>query len=320
MPTLDELQRLGQGVINEKRNPDRSATQPPTLRDQLLEAIQRYLTHRLAETENRVTPEILREIDTIYDTPGVPLSLARMLGYEMYDLQVALGRTVERPCARCNSPFQVVEPRRIGGYTDVPERHCPRCRRFLSEHGKLLRQSAILEAQQNIELAVDVDARLRQTPDPLALRQYRAKLLAFLRYWQAGEWRKTTPNFRYTPGLAGCMICGAEDIHPFVTYEVQIPQDSLFARLMQQQHVDPLPGTAAKFGQHYQPLETFHQALWRLPPATYFDYFPEYPLLDRPLLMLCEECGYSVEETHQRCDVADVREPLEWFKDMYEVW
>lgn len=320
-PTLDDLQRLGHEVVNEKKNPDyRNPSEKLELRGHLLAEIQRYLTHRRGETENRVTPEILHEMDTIYDTPGVPLALAKLLGYEMYDLQVALGRTVERPCARCNKSFQVVEPRKIGGYMRVHGQHCPRCQQFLNEHSKLQRKSEILTAQQNIMLAVDVDTTLRGSPDALALRQYRAKLLAFLRYWQTGERQKTTTKFVYKLGPAGCMICGSEEIYPFVTYQQQIPQNSLFAELMQQQQIDPLPRMAAKFGHEYQILETFHQALWRLPPAIYFNFFPEYPLTDRPLLMLCEECSYSVEGSHQLCNISDVREPLEWFKDVYEIW
>lgn len=313
--TLDELQRLGHEVINEKKNSDyRNPPEKLKLRNHLLDEVRRYLTHRLTETENRITPEVLHEMDTIYDTPGVPLALAKLLGYEMYDLQVALGRTVERSCARCNKSLQVVEPRKIGGYTKVSQQYCPRCQQFLNEHSKLQRKSRVLTAQQNTMLAVDVDRTLRGTPDPLALRQYRAKLLAFVQYWHTGERQKTMFNFVYKLAFAGCMICGSEEIHPFVTYQKQIPQNSLFAKLMQHQQIDPLPRMAVKFGLGYEPLETFHQALWRLPPAIYFDFFPEYPLANRPLLILCDECCYSVEETHQLCDVSDVPKPLEWFK------
>jgi len=89
---------------------------------------------------------------------------------------------------------------------------------------------------------------------------------------------------------------------------------------MHEQQIDPLPRVAVEFGQHNAPLESFHQALWRLPPAMYFSYFPEYPLFNQPLLILCGPCGRTSAATHQLCDVSHVREPLELIKDAREYW
>ncbi len=321
-PTLAELRQLSQDIVNEQKAAGQKTTeQKNALVDELRAALQRYLADRLGESGNRVTEDILREVDSIYDVPGIPSALAAYLGYErVYDLQEALGRTVERACARCKNPFEIVESRKVGGYKTVYEQHCPRCRRIVREHGKLLRQDEILHAQRNTMRAVDVDALLRKTADPTALPHYRAKILAFLRFWQSGKWQKSADSFTYTPRVVGCMICGSKEAQPCVTRRIQIPNDSIFAHLMRQAQIDPLPRAAVKFGHHYEQLESFHQALWRLPPATYFNYFPEYPLLDRPLLMLCDACGTTIEATHQHCDVSNVREPLELITDSPEMW
>lgn len=322
IPTLAELRQLGQDVVNEqKAGNQKTPEQKNAPINQMRAALQIYLESRLGESNNRVTADILREVDSMYDIPGIPSVLAAYLGYEaVYELQVDLGRTVERACAHCNNPFEIVEPRKIGGYKEVPEQHCQRCRQIVSEQEKQVRQGKSLQGQRNTMRAVDVDALLRKTADPVALPHYCAKILAFLRYWQAGKWQKMTPAFVYTPRIVGCMICGGEETYPFVTRQIQIPQGSLFAELMQRQQIDPLPRVAVEFGQHNAPLESFHQALWRLPPALYFDYFPEYPLLDRPLLILCRTCGRTLEATHQLCDVSHVREPLELIKDVREYW
>src|SRR5437867_1387705 len=104
-PTLAELQQLGQEVVNEqKAASQKTAEQKNALVDELRVALQHYLAYRLMQSGNRVTAEILREVDSIYDIPGIPTSLAAYLGYErVFDLQEALGRTVERECARCKN-------------------------------------------------------------------------------------------------------------------------------------------------------------------------------------------------------------------------
>ncbi len=68
-------------------------------------------------------------------------------------------------------------------------------------------------------------------------------------------------NDSNTIGGLGCMICGADDIQIFVTLNDRIAPDSSFADLMKS--FDPLPREAVGYGLHYEPLETYHQALWR---------------------------------------------------------
>lgn len=303
VPSLDALQAQMQ-AIKEAKDYGRKAA----LKAQFFDDARRYLSARLKATDGVVTREILSDADALYDVDGFPTRLAQLLNYDLYDLQEQLGRMVELSCERCKQTFTVIEHRKLRGYTRNFERYCERCRRIVNDLGRLQSQIKSETAQQNAARAVEIDAAIVRTLYPLEHPTYRAKLLAFLHCWQAGEWRKTTLGFSYDMGATGCMMCGTGNIQVYVTRSIRIQRDSLFAELMDA--LDPLPREAANYGYRYEPLETYHQALWRLPPIAYFSAFPEYPMMDRPLLCLCNTCGQFFEQTHEGCDLSDQARPV----------
>jgi len=94
--------------------------------------------------------------------------------------------------------FIVRERRRLGGYTANSSRYCPRCERIVNQQIQQTWEAREQTAKQNTARAVQVDAAIRRAPNPLEIAFYRAKLLAFLRYWQEGDIRKFGPSFSYS--------------------------------------------------------------------------------------------------------------------------
>lgn len=304
VPTLDALQKQMQAIPNEK-----DLGRKLTLRAQFIDDACRYLNHHLKQSNGIVTPEILQDADALYDVDGFPTKLTALLGYELRELQQALGRFVDVSCERCKQSFTLIEPRRLRGYTEHHEKYCERCRRIVYEQEQLKWKNISETEQQNAAYAVKIDAEIVGTLYPLDHPTYRAKLLAFLQCWQTGDWVKPLVSGPYyTSGAGCCMLCGGEDMYIYITRSIRIPRDSLFLELMEM--FDPLPREASKYGYHYEPLDTYHQALWRLPPILYFSAFPDYPLMLRPILCLCDDCGMFVERTHELCDLSDQSKPI----------
>ena len=193
VPNLDQLQEQMQ-VIRAEKDAGRKAT----MQAQFFSDARHYLSVRLKGTNGLVTREVLNDADALYDVDGFPTRLAGILGYDLHDLQDALGREVERSCERCQQSFTVRERRRLGGYTPNSSRYCPRCERIVSQQIQQTWEARSEAAKQNTARVVQVDAAIRRAPNPLEIAIYRAKLLAFLRYWQEGDIRKFGPSFSYS--------------------------------------------------------------------------------------------------------------------------
>lgn len=192
-PTLDELREQMQ-IIRAEKDAGRKAT----MRTQFFSDARHYLSVQLKGTNGLVTREMLNDADALYDIDGFPTRLAGILGYDLHDLQDALGREIERSCERCQQSFTVRERRRLGGYTPNSSRYCPRCERIVSQQIQQTWEARAQTAKQNTARAVQVDAAIRRAPNPLEIAIYRAKLLAFLRYWQEDDIRKFGPSFSYS--------------------------------------------------------------------------------------------------------------------------
>lgn len=263
---------------------------------QFYEAVKTYIDEQLVKTKGVVTQDILAEIDTLYDVPGNPSRLADMLGLELKDLQDALGREREVQCIRCQKLYVILERRRIGGYTEISNYTCKNCHKI--EWEGIKNKDAAREAKilQNIHMEAIVDFKIRRANNPLRVLEYKSYLLNYLICWKEGNWEKFTYTASYSFPNIGCMFCGRQEVFIYVTRNNLMEEGTVFYEIA---HQTTNRGSAYKnYGHLFPLLETYHQTLWRLSPDIYFSYFPDYPIIQKPLLCLCLDCGASVESTH----------------------
>jgi hypothetical protein len=92
------------------------------------------------------------------------------------------------------------------------------------------------------------------------------------------------------------MLCADPDVHLWITRRNAIDLADHFVALARQ--LDGLPREGAEVGVPVAPFESYHQALWRLAPDTYFAYALTPPLVELPLLCFCHPCGWAIEGSH----------------------
>lgn len=284
-----------------------------TLLLQYHDAATQYVRGLMAASQQHVTPEILAAIDALYDVSGAPTRLASAIGYTRWELQDALARHIDVPCRRCGATFTVTETRKIGGYTpaindgvmDYRTRtmvyKCKRCRTIEWQNERAARETHAARALEKQTALERGDIAIARSPNPLQLDFYRARLLEYLEGWREGQWSRMTPSHMLSPVPGGCMVCGSDACHVWVTVRSTMEASSRFVELVhllsdddnypRDQHSEP------RFG----PLMTYHQVLWRLGPANYFSHVFELPLLEQPLLCLCLRCGSAIAGTSHVC-------------------
>ena len=95
MASIEDLQRE---IVFIKETEDRDSRE--VLRYQFYDKARKYFDDRLKQEKGIITPEILREVDKIYDFDGLPGRVAEVLGLTPYQLRKDLGRQKSIDCKR----------------------------------------------------------------------------------------------------------------------------------------------------------------------------------------------------------------------------
>lgn len=282
-------------------------------RTQREEARDRIVAHfrTLLADEGSITPRILADADQLYEFEGLPKMIAGALSIRPAELQVHLGLKVEVPCEQCQTLIPAVRRRRRGGYSDPDKSYCPSCTSSINSAAiaqgqarKQLEEAALQQRRAFYASCLAVDAQLQASDEPLAIPDYANYLQTYLSIWEDLG--------------AGCMICGEQPLFLCVVPDQAVPprltitappRDEM--ERFQRRYLPPLfhcLGVEPNRWWIYDPSgippslqgeSTIHQVLWRLEPRDYFVVAGDiYPILNRPLLCLCEGCTTAIDDTH----------------------
>lgn len=284
-------------------------------------AARAYFSRLGHEANGALTPEICQEANAFYDHTGFPTIIAEALGLSINELQQALGKEKHKRCGACGKTFSVFARRRLGGYTESKLTLCEECRRAENkgrlEQWKAQEAEVQLDDRHRAQVDAEIQAAVTSGRNPLAIEPLREHLIRLALFWIVG--RSTQPPLGLLHYLgSGCMLCGNEDALNLwianVEAAVAMPENRRLWNSLRY-CVDYSPeGDALRSGKSYPrdvewpPLTTPYQALWRFGPETYFSWVPFLPLLNMPLLILCDVCSpVAGDTTHTPIALGDVQ-------------
>lgn len=312
-----KLNDLKQQVELFHRIPAEKRLEREEIRIKLIKETGVYFREKFIETTGLLTPELISEIDSVYDVPGQPGAIAEALGVTINHVKGFLSKDRVITCAGgCGKSLTIKVQRRLGGYTTLSDwaMLCKKCqqKRQQGRDQTERRQSEILHEEMNQWL--EMDNWLSITDQPLDSPLYRDHLYWYYVSWIKGDW----PYYFFSSDSSGintelvdapgCMICGSCHLSLYLIEKKLIPPGSDFYRIVSHLY---------RHSRHYHEawdsrkpegvLKTYSQALWTLGPGQYFSNNLGYPLLERPLLILCPECGTLAEANHR---VIEFENPL----------
>jgi hypothetical protein len=96
--------------------------------------IVKHFQRRLVEERHEISPDLIKEINAIYDIPFMPSLIAEGLGVTTSGVRKALGRTRIVPCKKCGGGTPIFEMRKVGGYMKSNStKVCRPCRKIAAE-------------------------------------------------------------------------------------------------------------------------------------------------------------------------------------------
>ena len=271
--------------------------QQSQLKEHYYQALNIHFVEMKTSSKGRLSADILRDAELVYDLWGAPSVIAKALGIKLFDLQQALGRRRAIKCRHCGvGSVEVFEMRVKHGYQDKSGTKCSVCLNNEKVRRELEHDEWQFKYYQ--KTIIDNEISIKTLHDAASLKLVRSHLMDYLDTWQRGALHHHQGHTIFLNNWGdrrGCMICGCQPISLFIRNDSErLYEDPTFIELIKQFDEND----TRHIYQHHADIKNYLHLLWRMWPDFYFSKVILSPLIKLPLAFLCKKHASILKDTH----------------------